>query len=727
MLHLRLASLFTLVGALAVLPVWNQPARSGQATAQPTGKYTKKGSRADTVRATLASFGLPNLEGKWYSVGPFDNTENVGFDAEYAPEKGVDLKASYTGKDNKKIAWTEYRAFTPGRVMDLMRLFPNDRLDGVVYLYHTFESPKSFKLPLSFGSDDTLSVFVNGKRVLHEDHRRAVSPDQDFADVDIKQGKNELLIKIGQLAGEWAMYVNPEVPGELPVEVRKKIDSDFAPSAGVDSTTNSSGEAAYYRVTTIPLPKDCVLEVGGLGFRPDGKLLACTRRGEVWLVNNPLATNLEEIKLTKLATGLHEALGLWVQDDNTVYVVQRPELTKLVDRNGDGMADEFETICDKWGVSGDYHEFAFGPARDKNGNFFITLNVGFGGGHQAKAPWRSWCVKVTPDGKMEPWAYGLRSPNGVNFSPDGELFYADNQGEWVATNKLQHIKKGSFYGHQSGLRWVKDSPFAGKVPERVASGMWYDGTLPSQRRWADVGRYITWLRPTPVYPDVDPPCIWFPYGRMGKSASEPVWDTTGGKFGPFAGQCFVGDQTNSCVMRVALEQVNGVHQGACLPFRNGLQCGVNRIAFAPDGSMFVGQTNRGWGSLGGKPYGLQRIVYEGKVPFEIHHVTLTKNGYDLVFTKPIDPKSVASTKDTKPVSVASHTYVYFSNYGCPETDTRFETIGQASLSNDGLTLSVPVEGMKKGRVYEIRVDGIIATTGEKVLHPEAYYTLNELR
>ena len=51
--------------------------------------------------------------------------------------------------------------------------------------------------------------------------------------------------------------------------------------------------------------------------------------------------------------------------------------------------------------------------------------------------------------------------------------------------------------------------------------------------------------------------------------------------GAHAGQCFVGDQTQSRVMRVALETVNGVYQGACFPFREGLQCGVNRLTFGP--------------------------------------------------------------------------------------------------------------------------------------------------
>ncbi|MBA4066623.1 MAG: hypothetical protein C0501_23545 [Isosphaera sp.] len=688
------------------------------------GEYVNKGNRNDSIRATLASFGLPNLEGTWHHAGPFDNAGKAGFDAAYGPEKGVDLKATYPGKGGKQVGWQEFKGFAPGKVVNLINLYPGTKRDAVVYLYHAFESPVAFKWKLSFGSDDTLSVFVNGKRVLHEPHVRGAAADQDFVEVDIKAGKNELLVKVCQEAGEWAVYAHPaELPAVLTESIRKRLERDFPPPAVAAAIgRDSAAEAKFYPVNTLNLPADCVLEAGGLGFRPDGKLLACTRRGDVWLVHNP-TTGEADAKVTRFATGLHEALGLWVQDDKTVYVVQRPELTKLTDADGDGAADGFATVCDKWGVSGDYHEYAFGPARDRDGNFFVTLNVGFGGGDQAKAPWRGWCVKVDPKtGGMEPWAYGLRSPNGVNFSPDGDLFYCDNQGEWVATNKMQHIRKGRFYGHQAPLRWVKDSPFAGSVSDQVASGMWYDGTVPGQRKWNGVGRFVRWAAPAPAYPDVDPPCVWFPYGRMGKSASEPVWDTTGGKFGPFAGQAFVGDQTNSCVMRVALEKVNGVYQGACFPFRSGLQCGVNRLCFAPDGSLMVGQTNRGWGSLGGKPFGLQRISYGGTVPFEIHHVALTRDGFDVAFTRPVDRASLGA----KPVSVGSHTYVYFKNYGSPETDVRAEAVGAATLSADGTVLSVPVAGLRKGRVYEIRVEGVTAAGGEKVLHPEAYYTLNEL-
>ncbi|MGL6097093.1 MAG: DUF7133 domain-containing protein, partial [Fimbriiglobus sp.] len=673
------------------------------------GEYVKKATRSETVRATLASFGLPNLEGKWHFAGPFDFAGGAGFDAAYPPEKGYDSTAQFTGKDGTKFGWAAFPGFELGKVVDLAKLFPKTRSDAVVYLFTEFESAKPMTLPLSFGSDDTLSVWVNGQRLIHEQHVRPAAPDQDHVDAKLVAGKNTLLVKIGQGDGGWEVYVSPDAASALPPGVVKRIDRDFPTSTGTKGTS-ATAEAKHYSVFTLPQPSDCVLEVGGLGFRPDGKLLACTRRGDVWLVHNPQSTNPAEIKFTRFATGLHEALGLHVVDNNTVYVTQRPELTKLVDRDGDGVADEYTTVSDKWGVSGDYHEFAFGPAVDPQGNMFVSLNVGFGGGDQAKAAWRGWCVKIDPKtGSLEPWSYGLRSPNGINFSPDGELFYCDNQGEWVASNKMHHLKKGKFYGHQAGLRWVKDSPFAGVVSDKVESNLRYDGVGEAPAKKAG-------------FPAIDPPCIWFPYGRMGQSVTEPRWDTTAGKFGPFAGQCFVGDQTRSLVMRVALETVNGVYQGAAFPFRSGLQCGVNRIVFGPDGAMYVGQTARGWGSVGGKPYGLQRINFTGEVPFEMHHVVLTATGFDVTFTKPVDPATVTKAA----ASVQSFTYLYASQYGYPETDTRAETVAAAELSKDGKTLSLAVPGLRKGRVYELRLSGVTSAAGDPLLHPEAYYTLNEL-
>jgi hypothetical protein len=677
------------------------------AVGAPKPAYVKKTTRGESLLATLKTGRLPTLEGKWYYLGPFDNDGGAGFDAVYPPEKEIDLKKTYPTLDGD-AGWKEFKDFKVGAINDLKFFKHND--DACIYLYQEIEAAEAVELPVSLGSDDGIKLWLNGAKLVEDNVIRAAAPDQDHTTLKLKAGKNQLLIKIVQAAGEWAFYIRPELPLSWPKDIREQLDKDF-PITGISGgapSTDLKAEAVHYKIVTVPTPEEAVLEVGGLAFRPDGRLLACTRRGDVWLIGNPDSEDPAKVTFKKFATGLHEALGLII-DGKDVYVAQRPELTKLVDTDGDDVADEYVSLCDKWGVSGDYHEFAFGPARDKEGNFFVTLNVGFGGGHQSRAPWRGWCVKITPKGELVPWATGLRSPNGINFSPEGDLFYVDNQGEWVATCKMHQVKQGEYYGHPAGLRWVKDSPFAKTIPEKHLSGMFYDG----QKGQNDIEGM----------PPLTPPCIWFPYGRMGQSASEPRWDTTDGKFGPFAGQCFVGDQTKSMVMRVALEKVNGKYQGACFPFRSGFQCGINRLVFGTDGSLYAGQTARGWGSLGGKPYGLQRLVYTGVAPFEIHSIHLTKDGFDLTFTKPLNS---ATGEMLASYSMQSFTHYYWGTYGSPEVDRKAEKITGVTVSADRKKVSLAVSGFKPGRVYEIHVDGVKSADGETVLHPEGYYTLNDV-
>ena len=677
-----------------------------EASAQFTPTYVRKANRQETILASLKASGMPTLQGKWYFVSPFPHVGNET--VSYPPEKGIDLKKTYFGPRGKKIGWQEFKGFAIGKVVNLAKYGAHN--NSYMYLYHEFECPAPLTMPLSLGSDDQLAVWMNGKQVFRNAAVRPAAPNQDSTVIKVKKGKNQLLVRVGNIGGDWAVYLCPEFPKQIGGKVANQLKRTFP----INNSSNSpllARESEHYRITTLPVPSDIVLEVGGLAIRKDGKLLVCTRRGNVWLVENAQSENPEEVKFKKFATGLHEALGLLVDGDD-IYVTQRPELTKLVDKNGDDVVDDYITICDKWGVSGDYHEFAFGPAKDKDGNFYVTLNVGFGGGHQSKSPWRGWCLKISPKGKITPIATGLRSPNGLNFSPEGDLFYCDNQGEWVATNKMHHIIPGEDYGHQAGLRWVSQSPLKGKIqPPPHPSGMRYDG-LPMKN---GVKQKLPFT----------PPCVWFPYGRMGQSITQPRWDTTKGKFGPFAGQCFVGDQTKSMIMRVALEKVQGRYQGACFPFKHGFQCGVNRLVFAPDGkSLYVGETNRGWGSIGGKPYGLERLDFTGDVPFEIHHMSLTKDGFDVTFTEPID--EVTATK-LDSYSLVSFTYFYHRGYGCPEIDRRAEKITAVRFKPDGKSVSLTVPNLTEGRVYELRAFGVTNTDEETLLHTDAYYTLNHLR
>jgi hypothetical protein len=175
-------------------------------------------------------------------------------------------------------------------------------------------------------------------------------------------------------------------------------------------------------------------------------------------------------------------------------------------------------------------------------------------------------------------------------------------------------------------------------------------------------------------------------------------------------------------MRVALEKVNGRYQGACFPFRSGFQCGVNRIVFGPDGKLYAGETARGWGSVGGKSYGLERLEYTGVLPFEMYAVKLTKTGFDVSFTKPLNSATVGKGA----VAVQSYTYNYWGTYGSPEEDHKAEPVNGVTVAADKKSISVTVSNLRPGRIYELHLPDVRANDGSPMLHPDAYYTLNEL-
>ena len=90
--------------------------------------------------------------------------------------------------------------------------------------------------------------------------------------------------------------------------------------------------------------------------------------------------------------------------------------------------------------------------------------------------------------------------------------------------------------------------------------------------------------------------VLFPHGFFSNSSTQPVIDRTGGKFGPFTRQMFIGEMNHKRIIRVMLEEVRGTYQGAAVSFidSTGLRIGNNRLAFSPQGDLWVGQTDHGW-------------------------------------------------------------------------------------------------------------------------------------
>jgi glucose/arabinose dehydrogenase len=458
-------------------------------------------------------------------------------------------------------------------------------------------------------------------------------------------------------------------------------------------------EEDYYRLITLPIPEGIVLEVGGIASLPDGKLAVSSRRGDIYLVENPFSDPPTGVHFTKFAEGLHEVLGLtW--DNGWLYATQRGEVTRLKDQDGDGRADVIETVCDGWEISGDYHEYAFGSDFDKEGNMWVVLCLT--GSFTSNVKYRGWCVRVSRDGKLTPTCSGIRSPGGIGFNHLGDCFYTDNQGPWNGSCGLKWLQPGSFQGHPEGNRWYSATTAIGLRPKDPKS----------ESRMVVEAKKIPQLMPTAVF---------FPYDKMGKSASGIACDTTGGKFGPFGDQLFVGDQSHSTVMRVFLEKVKGRYQGACFMFREGFDSGSLPMRMTPDGSLFVGCTNRGWGSRGNKEFALQRLVWSGKVPFEVHEMRAKPDGFELTFTQPLDAKTAVDLKSYK---MTTYTYIYRAQYGSPEVDQTTPKLRRVTVADDRRSARLEVEGLQEGHVHELHLGGVRSADGLPLLHKTAYYTLN---
>jgi len=170
--------------------------------------------------------------GVWYYIGPFDNTSRRGFNTAYPPEREIDLSKSYPGKEGAKAVWKEGK-FTDGKVTSLA-LFRSGRHNRqvAVYVYRVLDFGQALDLPVSLGSDDTLTVWLNGEKVLAQNVDRSCRPDQAKLTLKLKPGRNGLLMKICNNSGQPRFYFS----AGREVRSSPRLFEDVSDSAGLGAT-----------------------------------------------------------------------------------------------------------------------------------------------------------------------------------------------------------------------------------------------------------------------------------------------------------------------------------------------------------------------------------------------------------------------------------------------------------------------------------------------------------
>lgn len=461
------------------------------------------------------------------------------------------------------------------------------------------------------------------------------------------------------------------------------------------------------RVEGPKVQRPYLFEPTAFSFAPDGTLFVSTRTGGIWRRNGD-SWNL-------FADGLQETLGVRVaQNGCDVYTMQKPELTLLEDIDRDGIADFYRSVANGFRFTGSYHEFAYGPVMNAAGELFFSTGLAASGHHEAKESktgqmssplgYRGWVMKVDVTGQLTPFACGLRSPAGIGMNAADELFITDNQGDWVASSYLGHVEAGDFLGHPAAL-W--DRPAYGLTPAE----------LDHQTVGATVAK-VPPLDEEQYRMQRKPPAVWLVHGDLTNSPGNPSFAPETG-FGPFGGQAFIADISHRAIVRVALEKINGVYQGAVFPFIRPLASASFSTCFDPDGQLWVGSVGRGWTT--GRPM-IEVISYDGSsMPFEMQQIRLTTDGFEVEFTKPLADTAVAADA----ISVKRFHYLYWAEYGSDRQDVQRVPVSNASLSSDKqrLRFVVPV---KAGHVYEIDLGDVRADGGAVLENNFAFYTVNEV-
>ncbi|WP_205471072.1 family 16 glycoside hydrolase [Nocardioides sp. SYSU D00038] len=408
--------------------------------------------------------------------------------------------------------------------------------------------------------------------------------------------------------------------------------------------------------------------------------------GELWRLSGvKTATSPAGVTRTKIADTLKEPMGVKVVDGD-IYVSEKHQMTKFVDANDDGTFEGRSALA-TWPFDGNFHEFAFGMLY-KDNKFHLNLSVSINLGGATTVPQgshdRGTHITVDKDtGEVEYVAGGLRTPHGMGWGPDGEIFVTDNQGGWLPASKLIEIKPNRFFNH------FTTGP--GNTPGR------FDDE------------------------PVTKPVLWMPQNEIANSPSTPVTVDEG----PYAGQLLIGDVTYGGLQRAYLDKVEGEYQGALFRMSQGFEAGVSRVLKGDDGSLYIGGIGSGgnWGQAGKLRHGLQKLELNGTVPFDMQSMKVIEGGFEVTYTKPLAPATL--TNLASKYDLQQWSYKATAQYGGPKLNEETLEVTSATPSQDGRTVTLQVDGMKPNRVVHLRSPRpFAAASGEQLWSTEAWYTLN---
>jgi glucose/arabinose dehydrogenase len=399
-----------------------------------------------------------------------------------------------------------------------------------------------------------------------------------------------------------------------------------------------TSEYGPFTVDELVLPRDnpwnSHLRISAIDFLSDGRAAIASMSGDIWLVDG-IREELSTLRWQRFATGLNQPLGLVVVDD-VIYVNGRDQITRLHDLNGNGHADYYENFNNMVMAATNYHAFNLNLEVDSQGRFLWAKSTPWPTGNPSDltsvaevTPHHGVLFRLSPDGQdLEIIATGLRNPNGMSIGPDDEIYFSDNEGNWVPTSKVTRIVEGGFHG------FVPSAHHANLV----------DG-------WAPTGE--DWVKPL----------IWTPHAGPGSDNSpsqpriidNPAWPEE------LQGHMLLASYGRGTLSLVLMdeedEQPQGAHMALPLRFESGLQ----HMRFHKDGHLYlVGMTNWSSASHGGEWGSVHRVRYTGEpLNFPVS-LKAQDGGLELGFGEPLDHDSATNPENYR---LSKWSYTWNSSYG----------------------------------------------------------------
>jgi hypothetical protein len=452
------------------------------------------------------------------------------------------------------------------------------------------------------------------------------------------------------------------------------------------TTTGRRGvEDGPLAVDTIAVPENnpwrSWIRLTAFDFFSDGRAAVATWNGDVWIVSG-IDDALKEVRWKRFAAGLFDPLGLKIVRDQ-VYVLERHQITRLRDLNGDGEADSYENFNNDAGVSPSYHAFAMDLQTDRAGNFYYTRA---GQRVDPLYPLNGGMVRVSADGRQSGLiAHGLRAANGMGIGPNDEITCSDNQGNWMPSSRINWIRPGKFHG------------------------------------------YVPHAHTLEVPTNYEPPLCWIPMS-VDNSSGGQVWVTGRGWPASLQGHLLHTSYGMASLFHVTHEEVEGVVQGGVVRLPLKFDSGIQRARFNPaDGQLYVAGL-KGWQTKGIRDAGFQRVRSTGKplrMPIGLH---VQRDRMEISFT---DPLQQAAAEDLQNYSVEQWNYRWTEKYGSddfsvvdPERKGRDPVeVAAAKLSADHKTVSLMIPGLRP--VMQMRIKFALAAEDGPV-EWEIFNTINRV-